>query len=60
MIQNQAGAGLAPLGKFKVACQPTIKGISYPKPQKKFIHTPLWGSAPLATRLSILSCLLTV
>ena len=29
-----------------------VKGISYPKPQKKFIHTPALGSPPpLVTRL---------
>ena len=60
MIQNQVGAGLAPLGNFCniAGCPVTsggitqnaqrcqtgtrwfqqLKGISYPKPLKKFIH----------------------
>ncbi len=62
MIQNQAGAGLAPLGNFCITenaqrCQTgtrwfqQLKGTSYPKPLKKFIHIFVWGSDPLATRL---------
>ncbi len=32
----------------KIAYTPwdILKGISYPKPLKKFIHTPVWGSPP--------------